>query len=166
MHRGFSNGTLSGWRQRPLPGWGQELVPSPVTPTRLEVGPLRATSRSGPFLRTATPREWGGWQGCWALRGLRVGRGTLPSWPSGGSRKFWSPPTSYGGTGGGSQPRFLYTPYSPGACTSQCDACMACLSSGKPCVGQSSWRLSQGPALGTWQGSQQPGPVQTWATTQ
>lgn len=63
MHRGFSDRTLSGCRQRPLPGWGQELVPSPVTPTCPEVGLLRATSRYSPFLRNATPREWGGWRG-------------------------------------------------------------------------------------------------------
>lgn len=61
--RGFSDRTLSGCRQRPLPGWGQELVPSPVTPTCPEVGLLRATSRYSPFLRNATPREWGGWRG-------------------------------------------------------------------------------------------------------
>ena len=53
MHRGFSNRTLSGCHQKPLPGQGQGLVPSPVTPTLPpRVGPFR-----GPPARPAPSSE-------------------------------------------------------------------------------------------------------------
>lgn len=90
MHGGFSNRTLSGCHQRPLPGQGQGLVPSPVTPTLPPGwGHLEGRQPDQHLPRNHNPRKWRGAEQGKGREGLPAFEGGHVQGPGADPRPPW-----------------------------------------------------------------------------